>query len=265
MRTTGISSLLRGLKAGLGHYRHRRNPILSLPGAALTTGLIAVALAAFSGTSGLRGAASSRDVAQADLAAPDGLAGAGRALSAGAATPGAPGEPDRLAAARAVANRFAATMRAELDRSLAASGPAASVAVCRERASAVAAALASETGWRIRRTGLRVRNPADVPDVWETGVLQRFAARRAAGEDAAALEFGGIEPAPSGSAAFRYMKAIRMETACVACHGKALDPAAAETIARFYPHDEATGFAPDDVIGAFTIIMPVASDGGAGR
>jgi len=53
----------------------------------------------------------------------------------------------------------------------------------------------------------------------------------------------------------RYMKAIPTGPQCVVCHGENVAPALAETIQRLYPDDQATGFAPGDLRGAFTVTV----------
>jgi hypothetical protein len=243
-----------------------RNPFTSLPGAALLTGLIAVGLAvAFAGNNRTHDRAAF--VSEAAMLPEATLSGhLGAAASEGAADSasfaGAPDaapktEAELAAAARALAERFANTLRPELDRALRASGPVAAIAICRERAPAIAAALAAETGWQIGRTGLKVRNTADLPDVWETRGLQEFAARHAAGEPAASLEVGATVATPAGGRVYRFLKAIPIEEPCLTCHGKTPNPAAAARIAQLYPYDQATGFSLGDVAGAFAIIMPM--------
>jgi hypothetical protein len=222
-----------------------RNPFTSLPGAALLTGLVAVGLAAaFAGSHDGGRAARLSEAAMLPGAAFTGDPGDAVADAGAADTTGSPGAPPKsevelAAAARALAERFANTLGLELHQALASGGPVAALAVCRERAPAIAAALAHETGWRVGRTSLRVRSTADLPDVWETRGLQEFTARHA-----------------EGSHVYRYLKAIPIEEPCLACHGKALDPEAAARIAQLYPHDQSTGFSLGDVAGAFTIIIP---------
>ena len=60
-------------------------------------------------------------------------------------------------------------------------GPLQAVASCQVQAPILTAAH-SPSPWQVGRTALRLRNPANQPDAWEQEVLQRFAARAAAGE-----------------------------------------------------------------------------------
>ncbi len=245
----------------------RRGPLTTLPGAALMPGLIAAGLAIAFGVGphardgageGAKGSAGFLAASPATSAVAS-IASTGSPLAAAASALAADpkGAPDRATTARAVCDRFAVTLRAELSKALAAGGPAGAIDICRERAPAIAAALAKETGWRVGRTSLRVRNTADLPDVWETRALQEFDARRAKGEDPATMEFSEALGDSAGTGIFRYAKAIPMVEACAPCHGKSIAPEVAARIARLYPRDQATGFAPGDVRGAFTITEPL--------
>lgn len=64
-------------------------------------------------------------------------------------------------------------------------GPAYSIGVCRHLAPQIEAEIEQETGWAVRRTSMRVPNPANVPDQDERGVLLGYAARASAGQDPA--------------------------------------------------------------------------------
>ncbi len=54
------------------------------------------------------------------------------------------------------------------------------------------------------------------------------------------------------------MKAIPMAAEpCAACHGTDVKPDVKSEIDKLYPQDQATGFKPGELRGAFTISMPV--------
>jgi cytochrome c553 len=58
----------------------------------------------------------------------------------------------------------------------------------------------------------------------------------------------------NGVATFRYMKAIPMAAQpCAACHGTDVKPDVLAEIEKLYPQDEATGFKPGELRGAFSI------------
>jgi hypothetical protein len=166
------------------------------------------------------------------------------------------GGADRVAASRAAAQSFMLQQKGELSTALRQGGPVESIEVCRVKAPELARRVSAESGWRVARTSLRVRNPSNAPDRWERGVLERFEERRSRGEDPGALEhFAVLES--EGTTVFRYMKAIPTRSLCLTCHGEQLDPSVARELRERYPGDQATGFAPGDIRGAITITQPI--------
>ena len=75
-------------------------------------------------------------------------------------------------------------------------------------------------------------------------------------KNAAQIEFSE-EAEENGQRFWRYMKAIPTGEPCLACHGTALAPDVAETLARVYPDDQATGFDLGDIRDAFSIELPL--------
>ena len=132
-----------------------------------------------------------------------------------------------------------------------AGGPLLALDVCQKAAPAIAQEVGARAGATIWRTSLKARNPRGTPDAWERTVLQRFAARRAAGEDPAT-----IETSAQTATGFRYMKAIPMAEPCAQCHGTNVAPEVAAKIAVLYPQDKATGFVPGELRGAVSITWP---------
>lgn len=130
---------------------------------------------------------------------------------------------------------------------LQAGGPARAVESCQLLAPQIAAQH-SRAPWQIGRTALKVRNPDNAPDAWERAVLERFAARAAAGEPVA-----GLQHAEVVGGEFRMMKAIATGEPCLACHGQQIQPALAALIEQRYPQDQARGFALGELRGAFTL------------
>ncbi|HHQ40792.1 MAG TPA: DUF3365 domain-containing protein [Chromatiales bacterium] len=167
------------------------------------------------------------------------------------------GDPERRAAeSRKVVRAFMQALKKELKGAMEKGGPVRAIAVCRERAPAIAQRFSKETGWEVGRTSLRYRNPANAPDAWERRVLESFEARRRAGEPAARLEHYEVTPR-DGRRVFRYMKAIPTGPVCLACHGERLAPEVARALDRHYPGDRARGFRVGDIRGAFTIVQPL--------
>jgi hypothetical protein len=175
--------------------------------------------------------------------------------------------PEWVGRSRELTMQLSAQLKGELTRAIEQGGPVAAIAVCRDRAPVIAARLSQESGAKVGRTALRVRDPANAPDDLQRAVLEQFAdeldaagsARAAAGSPSAPA--GGAPEAVfeikrAGGIERRYMRAIPTDPLCLTCHGSNLPPELAAAIARDYPSDAATGYAPGGLRGAFSVIWP---------
>jgi hypothetical protein len=156
--------------------------------------------------------------------------------------------PEWVAESRAMAQALGSELKAELGKAMEKGGPVSAIGVCKSRAPEIAARLSKESGADVRRTALRVRNPANAPDPLEKLLLEQF---RVVLPLQAAFEINR-----GGMVERRFMQALPMDGVCLACHGSTLDPKVAAAIAREYPEDHATGFAPGELRGAISIIWP---------
>lgn len=190
------------------------------------------------------------------LASPLGLALAGEASSsAQGANVARAADPADLAQAAARADRLQSELAARLQSAIAAAGPVGAIDTCRREAPAIAAELSTD-GWRVRRVGTRVRNPATGrPDAWEREGLEQFAQRLRAGEPPAQMTRVAVLDAADGSARLRWMRPIVTGPLCLTCHGPAeAQPAALRAALRkSYPEDEASGYAAGELRGAFSV------------
>ena len=159
---------------------------------------------------------------------------------------------DRVSASREVAASFMAALKTELLKAMKEGGPVHAISVCRDKAPEIAAAKTKETGFKVGRTGLRVRNLKNSPDAWEKNVMAAFESRKAEGEDVRQLEHWDVVSG-NGTRVFRYMKAIPTGGLCLRCHGVKLHSSVENTLKSLYPQDRATGFTTGDIRGAFTI------------
>lgn len=167
--------------------------------------------------------------------------------------PAAPPVDPNVAQARGITKNFADSLRSELTAGMQAGGPTNAIAVCKDKAPAIAKAEKDKSGWqKVGRTSLKLRNPSNAPDDWELAVLKKFDQRKAAGEDPAKIEYSEVVAA-GGKKTFRYMKAIPTQEVCLACHGEKIDKATAAKLAKLYPKDKARGFKVGDLRGAFTM------------
>jgi hypothetical protein len=89
-------------------------------------------------------------------------------------------QADLDAEARGLVKSFFKALKGELVGALESGGPVEAIAVCNERAPALAEETAADSGWRVARTSLKLRNPDNAPDAWESAVLRNAAASRMA-------------------------------------------------------------------------------------
>lgn len=163
-----------------------------------------------------------------------------------------PGDP-HLAKARTAIAGLGEGLKKELMAAMRSGGPVAAVQVCKTVAPALADASSKATGLEVGRTALKVRNPANGPDAFETRILEEFLTKIAAGADPATLEHAETVE-DNGKKLFRYMKAIpTVAEPCLACHGSNLSPELKAEIDKLYPEDQATGFKAGELRGAFTV------------
>ena len=175
-------------------------------------------------------------------------------LTSGAAT-GSDAAPPAQLEAQALVDRFQQELAGKLTAAVAEGGPLLAIDVCKTEAPAIASRLSRESGWQVKRVGTRVRNPVTgLPDAWEQQQLADFARRLAAGEPPPSVAtFVEIEE-PSGRMQ-RYMRAIPLAPQCIACHGErgAQSAELQAVLAREYPHDQALGYQPGELRGAFSL------------
>ena len=166
-----------------------------------------------------------------------------------------PGGPSYDPAAKAAAEARAAqavdalggALMKELKAALEAGGPSGAIPVCSEKAPLVAKGLAQD-GLTVRRTSLRWRNEANAPDEFEKSMLEGWE------RDGKAEPVSMVVDGPEGRE-LRYLRPIRLQPVCVACHGPA-DELVADVkteIARRYPQDHATDYKDGDLRGAFSV------------
>jgi len=153
------------------------------------------------------------------------------------------------AAALARAKAFQQALKQELMAAMAEGGPVRAVAVCSERAPALAQA-ASTDGWRLRRVGTKTRNITNSPSKADGEALDRLLA------DATA-PFVRSDGAGDGDVHWRHYVPLRVEAACLLCHGQkaGMSSELQQALAARYPQDDAVGYALGDLRGAIVVEM----------
>ena len=146
-----------------------------------------------------------------------------------------------------------------MQEAVAAKGVAGAIPVCKDTAPALVKEKRDETGWSIRRVSLKTRNAERAtPDLWEARQLADFNIRAANGEKLDTMEKSEIVTI-DGKQVFRYMKALPVADVCLNCHGPAdkLDAGLKAELGKYYPHDQATGYAKGQIRGALTVKRPL--------
>lgn len=104
-----------------------------------------------------------------------------------------------------------------------------------------------ETGYILKQTSLKLRNPDNAPDDFERRVLKMFE------EGKNLKEYWGIEQV-NQERFFRYMFPLEVKEACLKCHGdKEKIPV---FIKEKYKEDTATGYKLGDIRGAISVKVP---------
>ena len=183
--------------------------------------------------------------------------GTATVLGSGAATASGATPPAQLEA-QALVDRFQQELAGKLSAAMAEGGPVLAIDVCKSEAPVIASRLSRESGWQVKRVGTRVRNPVTgLADAWEQQQLADFARRLAAGEPPPSVAAYAEVDEPAGRMQ-RYMRAIPLAPQCVACHGErsAQSEELQALLAREYPHDQALGYQPGELRGAFSLRRP---------
>lgn len=112
----------------------------------------------------------------------------------------------------------------------------------------------------VKRTSLRLRNPANAPDAAERAALEHVATLIAEGKSVPPtlvqrLETSGQPPE------WRIYRPITVQAACLACHGvpEAQSPALRALLRERYPEDSATGYAVGDWRGLIRVSVQPTS------
>jgi hypothetical protein len=151
--------------------------------------------------------------------------------------------------ARSLADQFIEELKPRLQQALQEGGPGQAIEVCASAAPLIADSLSAESGWLVRRVSLKSRNASRAaPDRWERSVLESFDQRQAAGEPADGLHFSEVT-----GGKYRYMQAQGVGGLCLTCHGENLSDTVSDTLEKFYPDDQATGYQPGQVRGAISL------------
>lgn len=158
-------------------------------------------------------------------------------------------EAEAIGRAKRAAKQLGTTLKRRLGEAMEQGGPSEAIEVCATEALELTDGVSEETGLRVGRSSLKLRNPDNAGPAWVRAWLE---------EQGDAAE--GVEPVArveDGEA--RFVAPIAVEALCVTCHGApdAIPQGVREVLSERYPNDEAVGYAPGDLRGAIWATAPV--------
>jgi hypothetical protein len=162
--------------------------------------------------------------------------------------------------AQASLKMLVTTLSDSVAQAVADGGPHQAVIVCQMQALPLTAQTARQSTPRItalKRTSLRIRNPANAPDAAEQAALDRIAHLIAAGEPLPPLLVQSLDATPQLAAEIRVYKPLTMATRCLTCHGDptTFSPALRDVLAQRYPRDAATDYHEGDWRGLIRVSL----------
>lgn len=164
-------------------------------------------------------------------------------------------EANYLKQAQSATQSMASQLKQHLVSAIKSGGPTSAITVCNAIAPALAQQVSEQHKLSIHRVSLKTRNLQNQPDVFEKKVLEQWQA------DPKRIPADGIGQVEQqeNQQVFRYMKPIRIEAACLQCHGPTenIKPEVKEILKQYYPDDRATGYQEGDLRGAFSVVIPV--------
>lgn len=156
-----------------------------------------------------------------------------------------------MAAGDAMSSALMQNLSLQLKAALESGGPVSAVNVCQQAAMVITDSTSDQfDGVTIRRTSLKVRNPANAPDAQDRGILEHWEKLKGEGK---ALSEGEVTESDEGK--LRYYRPIMVQAACLKCHGdeKSFSPELLDVLNTAYPKDEARGYAEGDLRGVFRV------------
>lgn len=167
---------------------------------------------------------------------------------------GSSDEEKAMEIGQTAAGKLAKRLQSELMAAMKKGGPSAAVDVCAEKAQLLTEQINrdfSTKGIIVKRTSLKLRNPLNAPDEFETSILKDFSEMKANNE-----EIRARVTAVDGT--YRFVSPIYVRGLCTRCHGASdkLDPSVKAILAKRYPRDKAVDYTVGDLRGIFSVVIP---------
>ena len=156
-----------------------------------------------------------------------------------------------IAEMQSVASSFMKTLGTTLKTTIQSEGVKSAIHVCETVAPELANQLSRETGWKVSRVSLKVRNPLiGTPDDWEREQLIRLSNNSLPESLESSLISNSTE-----HQSIRYLRALPTGPLCLTCHGQPKDIPndVASTLNELYPYDKAIGYKLGEIRGAISI------------
>ena len=108
-------------------------------------------------------------------------------------------------------------------------------------------ALSEQTGWEINQVALKYRNPSNRADEQAAAIMERFI-------EVPELQDVWERIVTGDRMGWRYFSPIKVEAACLACHGN--KESRPDFVLDAYPEDTAFDFQVGDLRGLYTVFVP---------
>ncbi|MGC8942127.1 MAG: Tll0287-like domain-containing protein [Sulfurihydrogenibium sp.] len=147
------------------------------------------------------------------------------------------------------------TLKGALMDAMQKGGPDEAVEVCSKKAMALTSQIEKETGYSVKRTTFKYRNPANAPDKYEAEALRYFEEGIKKGQ---MPQYYVQAINENGKVMYRYYKPLKVEGVCLTCHGdpNLMDKKLLEKIRALYPNDKAVGYKDGDFRGVVRVTIP---------
>lgn len=164
-------------------------------------------------------------------------------------------EPKIKEVGEAASMNLLKTLKGELIEAMKQGGPDQAVEVCSKKAMVLTKQIESDTGYNIKRTTFKYRNPANKPDKYEEEALKYFEESFKAGKNPAYYVQAIKE---NDKITYRYYKPLKVEGVCLTCHGdpSLMDQNLLTKIRSLYPTDLAVGYKEGDFRGVVRVSIP---------
>lgn len=148
------------------------------------------------------------------------------------------------------------TLKTELMQAMQSGGPEQAIDVCSKKAMVLTSQIENQTGYKIKRTTFKYRNPLNKPDKYEEDALRYF--EEAISKDGKMPAYYIQTVKEDGVITYRYYKPLKVEGLCLTCHGdkNLMDKKLLSKLEKLYPQDKATGYKEGDFRGVVRVSIP---------